>query len=233
MKRNAVILAAGKSTRLGGSNKLLVEAGGLPVHAWHERLLDGIPTAIVTRTEEAAEVALALPWVARVIGHSAYDGPVGALAAYLDAYTDEGELLVLFADTLIAPQPRIPSGDWVGVAYAPARRWDFPTPEGWYSRGVPLVEVCVGAYSFSSIPDLTKAVEIARVEAAKAGEVDVPMTRLLNAYMTLHRIDPLHVYSWHDAGDWDAIDRVPDYRSATIDARVPRVGGNLRIAYEE
>lgn len=233
MKRNAVILAAGKSTRLGGSNKLLVEAGGLPVHAWHERLLGDIPTAIVTRTEEAAEVALALPWVSRVIGHSKYDGPVGALAAYLEAYRDEGELLVLFADTLIAPQPRIPSGDWVGVAYAPARRWDFPTTEGWYARGVPLVEVCVGAYSFSSVPDLTKAIEIARSEAAKAGEVDVPMTRLLNAYMTLHRIDPLHVYSWHDAGDWEAIDRVPDYQSATIDARVPRVGGNLRIAYEE
>jgi len=143
--RRAVILAAGKATRLGGENKLLVNAGGVPVARWHERLLRGIPATIVTRSEDVRAVADAATW-ARVIPHDELDGPVGALKAYrsIARYPDE-ETIVLFADTLLVPQP-LPNGSWVGLAPAPARVWDLPSPWGW-TRGKPTLLVCVGIYA--------------------------------------------------------------------------------------
>lgn len=219
--RRAIILAAGKSTRLGGENKLLVEAGGAPVHAWHERLLRGIPTTIVTRPEDVAEVAAAATW-ADVIPHGEYDGPVGALAAYLQIYLDRAdELLVLFADTLLVPQP-LPERSWVGVAPAPARTWDLYAPWGW-ARGVPYLPVCAGIYAFDYPDRLRRAVK--RAMERSEGR-DLPMIELLNEYA---KSTPLHdnpVRGWYDAGDKDALSRVPSYEGALLEdpTRLETVG---------
>ena len=209
--RRAVILAAGKSTRLGGENKLLVEAGGVPVHQWHERLLRDIPTTIITRPEDVTAVADAASW-AKVIPHDKFDGPVGALAAYLQIYLDRSdELLVLFADTLLVPQP-LPERSWVGVAPAPARTWDLYAPWGW-TRGVPYLPVCVGIYSFDYPERLRRAVK--RATEHSEGK-DLPMIELLNEYARSTPLRDNPVRGWYDAGDTDAIRRVPNFEGALL-----------------
>jgi hypothetical protein len=184
----AVVLSAGKASRLGGVNKLLITAGDRPVYEWHRALLEGYRTAVVSRPADAGEIAIRLPWVDRVVGHPEPDGPVGALAAYLDAYPEDEDLLVLYADTLLVPQP-LPGGDWVGVAPAPARRWDFPTDRGHWARGVIDVPVCVGIY--------------------------LPWNR---------------IRGWHDAGDPEALSRVPKWLDAVReDPPLRSVDGTLSV----
>jgi len=207
--RRAVILAAGKATRLGGENKLLVEAGGVPVSRWHERLLRGIPTTIVTRSDQAAAVMDVATW-AKVIAHDELDGPVGALKAYRStARHSEEETIVLFADTLLVPQP-LPAGSWVGVAPAPARVWDLPSPWGW-TRGKPYLPVCVGIYAFDNSRRLDDAIERLAVGP------DVPFAKLLHAYALSSRLNQNNVRGWHDAGDRDAISRVPDFEEVLLE----------------
>ena len=117
-----VILAAGKATRLGGVNKLLVEAAGLPVHEWHRRAAGDQATYAVVRGEHEKAVLSAAPWLTGVIPHDEADGPSGAL---LSASTGlpGGDLTVLFADTLL---PQVPThhGNWLGVAHAPCLNWN-------------------------------------------------------------------------------------------------------------
>jgi hypothetical protein len=207
--RRAVILAAGKATRLGGENKLLVEAGGVPVARWHERLLRGIPTTIVTRSDQAASVMEVATW-AKVIAHDELDGPVGALKAYRSITRHpEEETIVLFADTLLVPQP-LPAGSWVGVAPAPARVWDLPSPWGW-TRGKPYLTVCVGIYAFDNARRLDDAIGFLTVGP------DVPFAKLLHAYALSSRLNQNNVRGWHDAGDRDAIALVPDFEEALLE----------------
>ena len=207
--RRAIILAAGRATRLGGENKLLVNAGGVPVARWHERLLRGVPTTIVTRSEDVRAVADAATW-ARVIPHDELDGPVGALKAYrsIARYPDE-ETIVLFADTLLVPQP-LPNGSWVGLAPAPARVWDLPSPWGW-TRGKPTLLVCVGIYAFADPARLDAA--IARLTVSP----EVPFSELLDSYSLTTQLNSNTVRGWHDAGDRDAIARVPDFEAALVE----------------
>lgn len=227
--RRAVILSAGKATRLGGANKLTVEAGGLPVSEWHRRLLEGFRVAVVAPTGDAAGLAMALPWADRVLGHARADGPVGALSAYLSAYPEDGEIVVLFADTLLAPQS-LPEGDWVGVADSPQRRWDFPAGDGIYLRGTLAFPVCVGIYSFSWASKLREAAAEAMEDGTIFGERDVPMIRLLNRYEPQLREMP--VRGWHDAGDPEAISRVPSYEAALLEApKRPEVGGIVSVRW--
>ena len=207
--RRAVILAAGKATRLGGENKLLVEAGGVPVARWHERLLRGIPTTVVTRTEDVKAVSEAVTW-AKLVAHDELDGPVGALKAYRSMVRHpEEETLVIFADTLLVPQP-FPEGSWVGVAPAPARVWDLPSPWGW-TRGKPYLSVCVGIYAFDNARRLDDAIGLLTVGP------DVPFAKLLHAYALSSRLKENTVRGWHDAGDRDAISRVPDFEEALFE----------------
>lgn len=201
--RRAVILAAGKSTRLGGANKLLVEAGGVPVHKWHERLLRGIPTSIITRTEDVPAVSEAIKW-AKVLAHDEADGPVGALRAYLSIRRwPIEETIVLFADTLLAPQP-IPEGSWVGVAPAPARTWDLPSKWGW-TRGKPYLSVCVGIYAFAYPERLYRMLETLEVGP------DLSFADLLQRYASDTQLHENTVRGWHDAGDPAAIAAVPNF----------------------
>lgn len=207
--RRAVILAAGKSTRLGGANKLLVEAGGAGVHRWHERLLRGIPTTVVTRSEDVKAVSDAAAW-ARVMAHDETDGPVGALRAYLShSRWPLEELIVLFADTLLPPQP-LPAGSWVGVAPAPARTWDLPSPWGW-TRGKPYLAVCVGIYAFSAPERLHSAVRSLEIGP------EVPFSDLLQRYAVDTQLHRNTVRGWHDAGDPAAIAAVPNFHHALFE----------------
>lgn len=210
-----VILSAGKSSRLGGRNKLSLTAGGLPVLEWHRRFAEGMQAAIVTRPEDAGATALAAPWADRVIGHSEFDGPVGALAAYLRTYPEKETLRVIFADTLLPPQP-LPSVDFVGIAPAPARRWDLPNYEGTFVRGTPLVEVCIGLYQFSDHPALIRAAEKATRDASCHGESEVGFYRLLNHYHSEQGLFHRRVRGWWDCGDEDARRRVPAWESVLV-----------------
>ncbi len=225
----AVVLSAGKASRLGGVNKLLITAGDRPVYEWHRALLEGYRTAVVSRPADAGEIAIRLPWVDRVVGHPEPDGPVGALAAYLDAYPEDEDLLVLYADTLLVPQP-LPGGDWVGVAPAPARRWDFPTDRGHWARGVIDVPVCVGIYRFAYPAELRKAIVGAREDAEAIGVSDVPMTLLLNRYAREVSLPWNRIRGWHDAGDPEALSRVPKWLDAVReDPPLRSVDGTLSV----
>lgn len=223
-----VILAAGKSSRLGGVNKLMVNAGGLPVHEWHRRAFDGTDISIVVAKSSISAIKTVAPWATKVVGTTAFDGPVGALDAYLSAANPTTRLTVVFADTLIPPQP-MPSGDWVGVAGAPSRRWDMPSRGHWI-RGVPRVPVCVGIYSFADIDVLREAIPLAKSDAAKVGETDIPMTMLLNRYA--QDIPWFKVRGWHDAGDPAAIASVPDWKTVVADkSDILSVEGSLDVRW--
>lgn len=195
----AVILAAGRSTRLGGVNKLLVNAGGVPVHEWHRRALAGFKVGAVVRPTDFHEVSEAAPWLDEVVGHERQDGPVGALLAYLN---DSNEpITVVYADTLL-PQVPDEDDDWVGVAKAPGRVWDYW--EGEWTRGVPYVEVCVGAYRFNCVSCLRTT---ARNLVAKS-DGETHMADLLRSYSDEHNVQRLPLEGWQDAGDPEAVARV-------------------------
>lgn len=201
----ALILAAGRSSRLGGVSKLLVNAAGLSVAAWHRRALEGFEVAAVIRPEDRGSIGICAPWISPLIEHPRTDGPVGALLAYLEAMPEEaGELLVLFADTLLPAAPAEP-GDWVGVAPAPWRAWDYYLEGMGWSRGIPQIEVCAGVYRFSCRACLLRN---ARELVARAEGGELHMVELLRAYERDHLIQPLAVEGWQDAGDPEAISRV-------------------------
>jgi CTP:molybdopterin cytidylyltransferase MocA len=205
-----VILAAGRATRLGGVNKLLVTAGGLPVHEWHRRAFAGADISIVVHDHSIRAIKDEIPWSNAIIGTDKFNGPVGALDAYLAQTNHRDGVTVVFADTLIPPQP-LSAGDWVGVAAAPARRWDMPSARGHWVRGIPRIPVCVGIYSFADMDALREAASAAHSDAAKMGEKETPMTMLLNRYGS--DMPWLRVRGWHDAGDPAAVASVPLWES--------------------
>ena len=196
----AVILAAGKSTRLGGQSKLLVEAGGKPVHEWHRQALEGFEVGAVVRPTDFNDVEREVPWLKKLVGHNDYDGPVGALLAYLGESSEP--ITVIYADTLLPTVPK-DDHDWVAVAPAPWRVWDYY--DGEWTRGVPYVEVCIGAYRFSCISCLKC---ISRNLLQKADGIEVHMVDVIRAYSEEHIIQRLRVEGWQDAGDPEAIARV-------------------------
>lgn len=199
-----VILAAGKATRLGGTNKLLVEAAGLPVHEWHRRAAGKQPTYAVVRRDDEKSVLSAAPWLAGVIPHDEADGPSGAL---LSASTTlpEGALTVLFADTLL-PQVPTQDGDWVGVAAAPWRIWDYydASTEGGWTRGIPEVLVCCGIYRFTNRELLNDICYDLKLGSTN----EVHMADVLRSYAPRQPLTELIVTGWQDAGDPDALKRV-------------------------
>jgi hypothetical protein len=156
-----VILAAGRATRLGGTNKLLVEAAGLPVHEWHRRAAGKQPTYAVVRPDDEKAVLSAAPWLAGVIPHAEADGPSGALLSASTALP-EGALTVLFADTLL-PQVPTQEGDWVGVATAPWRRSTNEVHMAdvlrSYAPHQPLTELIVTGWQDAGDPDALKRVQ--------------------------------------------------------------------------
>ena len=198
----ALILSAGKSTRLGGKQKLLVTAGGIPVHEWHRRALTDYKTAVVVRPEDDAEVAAALTWADRIVPHGKTNGPVGAIAAYLRLFDDDTELLVVYADTLIPAQP-LPPGDWVGVSRLTDRTWDHQNKYGvWVKEELPTM-VAVGLYRFADLQELRRVMD----EVGDKDDHHLP--DLLNLYQARVYTTQVPITGWHDAGDPAALARVP------------------------
>jgi hypothetical protein len=199
-----VILAAGRATRLGGTNKLLVEAAGLPVHEWHRRAAGKQPTYAVVRPDDEKAVLSAAPWLAGVIPHAEADGPSGALLSASTALP-EGALTVLFADTLL-PQVPTQEGDWVGVATAPWRIWDYydASTEGGWTRGVPEVLVCCGIYRFTNRELLNDICYDLKLGSTN----EVHMADVLRSYAPHQPLTELIVTGWQDAGAPDALKRV-------------------------
>ena len=199
----ALIISAGKSTRLGGKQKLLLTAGGTPVHEWHRRALIDYKTAVVVRPEDDAEVAATLTWADRIVPHAKTDGPVGAIAAYLQVFADDTELLVVYADTLIQPQP-LPTGDWVGVSRLTDRTWDHLNAYGvWVKEALPTM-VGIGLYRFADIEQLRRAI------ATLGDKEDQHLPDLLNLYKAQVYTPQVPIAGWHDAGDPTALARVPN-----------------------
>lgn len=198
-----LILNAGKSTRLDGQNKLFVSAGGQPVFRWHLRAFADSRIAIVTKSEDIWVTTQAMPTVDRIMAHDQTDGPAGALAAYLKLH-DEESLIVAYADTLIAPQP-LPEGDWVGVAPLSNRTWDHRQPGGEWAKMVPAIRVGIGLYAFSDLDYL-------RACLSELGtRPDQHLPDLLNLYERERPMQDLPIAGWHDAGDYDALARVPTF----------------------
>lgn len=202
MTDRVVILAAGKSTRLGGINKLLVKAGNDLVINWHRRALEGREVSAVVGLSDFHDVSDVATWFNYLIGHNRTDGPVGALNRYLWTDHSDEPLVVLYADTLLPSLPEV-QGDWVGVAPAPWRVWDYQGRDGW-TRGVPEVPVCVGVYRFTNIPELRHATDYLTETAL--GEVH--MVDLLRMYEKKHPLRPVTVNGWQDAGDSEALARI-------------------------
>jgi hypothetical protein len=200
---NAVILSAGRATRLGGINKLTVSAGGRKVHEWHQRLLAGYTVAAVVDADSADEITSEAQWLDEVISHTAYDGPAGALLAYLDRHDDEGELIVLFADTLLRNLPNT-RGNWVAMASAPSRVWDY-YEEGEWRRGAPRIPVCVGLYQFDCTKCLQSTIQ-SLISTANTSEIS--LADVLSLYGITHQIQRIDVDDWQDAGDMTAIEQV-------------------------
>jgi len=196
-----LILNAGKATRLDGHDKLFVEAGGVPVHEWHRRAYDGLDVALVTRTGKATP-----DWITRVHRHDASDGPLGAVNSYLQAYDDDKELLVVYADTLIAKQD-LPDGDWVGVSLLLQRRWDHVNRYGQWVNDILPQQVGVGVYRFADLDLLRRCIESLDIK------LDHHLPDLLNLYAASRYLAPFTLVGWHDAGDWAALSRVPNIRS--------------------
>ena len=201
-RERLVILSAGKATRLDGRNKLLVEAGGMPVLDWHKRSAGNLITDIVVRSTDWPEVNQAAEhWVSGVVTHDGVDGPAGALRHYVSHRFHDGPLTVIFADTLV---PSIPenAGSWVGVAPNPGRVWDYQHDWTWV-RGVPGGNVCVGLYRFENTTALRQVLS----DIPNYGQ-ETPMIDVLNEYEKIYHMRSVKIDGWQDAGDFSAIARV-------------------------
>lgn len=200
-----VILAAGKATRMHGLNKLLVIADCDPVHEWHRRAVGDRACAVVVNSKHAQQVRSAAPWISKVVTHDKHDGPAGALLEF-DKQSPHGALTVLFADTLL---PRVPdtAGDWVGVAPAPWRAWDYYDRAAGWTRGTPSVLVCCGVYRFEDRDALRESL----IEAMKP-DGETHMADVLRSYAARRKLNELVVDGWQDAGDAEALKRVHKMR---------------------
>lgn len=201
----AVILAAGRATRLGGRNKLLVKAAGRLVADYHAQTLAGYQTTAIVRYEERDQVRSEAPWLHAVIGDNRGGGPVGALTAYFesDHFKQDAPLLVVYGDTLLDEIPERP-GSWVGVAAAPTRVWDFHDGIEW-TRGTPAALVCVGLYRFDR-PDILEQIAYQLTERALLqGKAETHMAEALRYYADQRRLPAQRVHGWRDAGDDEAL----------------------------
>ena len=196
-----VIVAAGRSTRLDGACKLLVEAAGQPVHKWHTDVWGQETDAIVL--PEHVDALGDAGWNGNIYGVDAGGGPARALLEYMDTVQEKDVVNVVYADSLLRHRPNA-KGDWVGVSIAQSgREWDFWNGFSW-ARGMPKVEVCCGVYQFSNGELL---LEILRGVEYPSGE-EVGMTTVLRRYDHEQRLERLWIRDWQDAGDWEAIRKV-------------------------
>lgn len=195
-----IVLAAGKSTRLGGQCKLLVEADGVAVHRWHTAAWGENIDALVL--PEHVGPLLSAGWTGQAIGRDCGGGPARALLEYLNIVQEHGRITVVYADSLIKSKLDTP-GDWVGLSVAPGRVWDYWNGFDWV-RGMPNIRVCCGIYQFEDGQLLKDVLE--GIEYLDGSEV--AMTTVLRRYDHKRRLERLFIDDWQDAGDWDALGKV-------------------------
>lgn len=195
-----IILAAGKSTRLDGECKMIVRAGGIPVHEWHSRAWGDSAEAVVL--PEHIDQLVASGWSGPVTGIAGAGGPARTLMNYLKTTGSSGRISIVYGDSLVSEGIYKP-GDWVGVAIAPARPWDYWNGFDWV-RGTPKVEVCCGIYQFEDgelLLDILSQIEY-------ADDVEIGMVPVLRRYDHKRQMERLRISGWQDAGDWNAIKKV-------------------------
>ena len=106
----AIVLAAGRSTRMGGANKLLADLDGRPViaHTVDAVLAAGLPPVVVTgHMADAVRAALAGRAVRFVAAADYADGLSRSLAAGLAAAPAEWRAALI----VLGDMPRIARGD--------------------------------------------------------------------------------------------------------------------------
>jgi len=195
-----VVLAAGKSTRLGGACKLLLSAGGVPVHQWHSSAWGGDIDAVVL--PEHVDQLAGSGWEGRTFGVGGAVGPARTLLEYMNAVREQGRVTVVYADSLLRSRIDSP-GDWVGVSVAPGRQWDYWDGFSWV-RGAPKFEVCCGIYQFEDGAVLLDV--LSGIEYRDGAEIG--MTAVLQRYDHKRRMERLQISDWQDAGDWHALEAV-------------------------
>jgi hypothetical protein len=196
----AVVLSAGRATRLNGMCKALVWVAGRRAVDRQAEVL-GVDPLVVVRTEDVQAVRAAKyrPVVCDDLG-----GPVRALKAALPECDPDEPVVVLFADTMVRSLP-LSRSNWVGYDFTwGGREWDTVHL---YSNGVfssrawfPAKDyrsVAVGAYSFSDVAALRWACENA--------PDDGPFAWMLNAYP--HPLEGVRAHGWQDVGDVEAVGR--------------------------
>jgi hypothetical protein len=96
-------------------------------------------------------------------------------------------------------------GDWVGVAPAAWRVWDYyEHGNGGWTRGVPQVLVCCGIYRFTNRELLNDICYDLKLGSTN----EVHMADVLRSYAPHQQLTELVVSGWQDAGDPDALKRV-------------------------
>jgi hypothetical protein len=194
---NVVVLAAGKSTRLNGYSKLLVQAAGTTVLEWHMRALKGALAGVVVRPGESGRVYLS-GWRGPIVETDDTRGPARALERYLVDTGVNGPITVVYGDTVLPELPNSP-GSWVGVAEAPSRRvWDYHNGIRW-TRGATVGEVCIGLYHFDDAQRLHDV-----IRSLRSSE----MIDVLEAY---GEMKPLIIEGWQDTGDFQALGNFKGY----------------------
>lgn len=195
-----IVLAAGKSTRLDGNCKLLVEADGKLVHKWHSDAWGKKIDALVQ--PDHVDPLMSAGWGGLAIGLDCAGGPARALLEYMNIVQEHGRVTVIYADSLVKSRIDAP-GDWVGVSVAPGRAWDYWDGFDWV-RGTPKIEVCCGIYQFEDGKLLLDILQ--EIEYPDSSEIG--MTAVLRRYDHKRRLERVLIEDWQDAGDWNALKKV-------------------------
>ena len=211
---NGIVLAGGRATRLGPlaaqMNKSLVTVGQRPmlVHQVLQLQRAGcIEVIVVVSPDQERQVRdvvkrAGLPNV-HVTQQPRAAGPADALLHGVHEVHDEGDVIVLLADTFLEDEDLPSEAETVVVAPAPVtRRWC-----GWQgSRYVDDLflqgqHVLVGAYRFASAEDVHRAIT-AGIITGREGEFE--MAEFLNAYRR-GRLREQVATTWRDVGDLAAL----------------------------
>lgn len=188
----ALMLSAGKATRLGGECKALSKVGRFAMHEWWRRILLERIT-VVCRSEFEHEIPC------RTIVCDDGGGPAVALATALE-YLDDSPLTVIYGDTWAPVAPR--ADEFCGVAAAGGgRSWDVVEDGLVAYRHVDEGEaalVAIGLYRFTRVDDLSEVLDKVLADAHPTAEVG--MADVVNRY----GLPFVPVTGWQDVGDHDA-----------------------------
>ncbi len=179
----AIVLAAGRSTRMGGDHKLLADFGGMPVIT---RTVDaaaaaGLPPPVVVTGHGAAEVRTALAG-RQVVFAVAADFAAGlsrSLAAGLAAVPAEwhaalimlGDMPLVAPATLAALAAAAVDADAVVVPVAGGRRGN---PVAWGRTHWPQLRALSGDRGARALLDEVAVVDLATDDPGIFADIDTP-----------------------------------------------------------